>query len=484
MDVSIVGRMASTLPDDDDHPYRTGAWRPNMVEYDAADLDVVGEVPADLDGVYLRNTENPVHDSIGLYHPFDGDGMVHQIRFRAGEVSYRNRFVRTAGLAAEVEAGGPLWTGLLDSPDHSKRADGWGARGRMKDASSTDVVVHNGRALTTFYQCGEVYALDPLSLAQLGTAPWVPTGGVSAHTKVDPAAGELLFFNYGKQHPYMHYGVVDASDTLVHYVDVELPGPRLTHDMAFTERYAILNDCPLYWEPEMLAKGVHVPRFHPEVPTRFGIIPRRGQAAEIKWFEAEPTFVLHWINAFEDGDEVVLDGFFEGDPEPGKQAGGDRWQTIFRYLDLHRLQARPRRWRFNMATGAVKEEDLSDRCMEFGMINQAFAGRPYRYSYNMTAPEGWFLFDGIVKHDLSSGTETTYRFGDGVFGSETPMAPRGGGTEEDDGYLVTFTTDVVNDRSECLVLDARDIAAGPVARIRLPERISSGTHSCWAPLGA
>jgi carotenoid cleavage dioxygenase len=99
----------------------------------------------------------------------------------------------------------------------------------------------------------------------------------------------------------------------------------------------------------------------------------------------------------------------------------------------------------------------------------------------MTGVEGWFLFDGIVKHDVVSGTEQRYAFGDGVFGSETPFAPRPNAAAEDDGYLVTFTTDVNNDWSECLVLDAADITAGPVARIRLPERISSGTHSYWMP---
>jgi carotenoid cleavage dioxygenase len=228
-----------------------------------------------------------------------------------------------------------------------------------------------------------------------------------------------------------------------------------------------------------MARGIYRPRWHPDLPSRFAVVPRRG--GEVRWFEAQPTYVLHWINAYEDGDEVVLDGFFEGDPEPGKQDGGDRWQTIFRYLDLHRLQARPRRWRFNMATGAVKEEDLSDRCMEFGMINQSFAGRPYRYSYNMTAPRGWFLFDGIVKHDNATGEQKRFAFGDGVFGSETPMAPRPGATAEDDGYLLTFTTDVNRDCSEALVLTAQDLDL--VARIRLPQRISSGTHSCWAPAG-
>ncbi len=102
-------------PVDDDHPYRTGAWRPNLREWDADDLEVVeGEIPTDLDGVYLRNTENPVHPSIGMYHPFDGDGMMHQISFAGGRASYRNRFVRTDGFRAEQEAGESLWTGFYD----------------------------------------------------------------------------------------------------------------------------------------------------------------------------------------------------------------------------------------------------------------------------------------------------------------------------------------------------------------------------------
>jgi carotenoid cleavage dioxygenase len=148
---------------------------------------------------------------------------------------------------------------------------------------------------------------------------------------------------------------------------------------------------------------------------------------------------------------------------------------------MHRMETRLHRWRFDLATGNTKEEVLSDRIMEFPMINGQRAGRPYRYSYNMTGAPGWFLFDGIVKVDLRSGREERYAFGDGVFGSETPMAPRPGATAEDDGYLVTFVTDMNEERSECLVLDAADITAGPIARIRLPERIASGTHSCWAP---
>ena len=112
MTAHLVETYDTTIPADDRHPYRTGAWAPNHREWDADDLEVEGELPDDLDRLYLRNTENPLHDSIGLYHPFDGDGMVHQIRFAEGRASYRNRFVRTDGFLAELDEGGPLWTGV------------------------------------------------------------------------------------------------------------------------------------------------------------------------------------------------------------------------------------------------------------------------------------------------------------------------------------------------------------------------------------
>jgi carotenoid cleavage dioxygenase-like enzyme len=486
MDVEIVGRVLSTLPKDDDHPYRTGPWRPQTTEYRADDLTVVsGEMPSDLDGVYLRNTENPVHPALRNYHPFDGDGMVHVVGFRDGSAFYRNRFVRTDGFLAEAEAGGPLWAGVAERPSMARRPDGWGARGRMKDASSTDVVVHNGVALTSFYQCGDLYRLDPTSGDTLGKATWNGAfpfeWGVSAHPKVDDATGELLFFNYGTEPPYMHYGVVDASDELVHYVDVELPGPRLPHDMAFTENYAILNDCPLFWDPELISQGHYAARFHPDMPTRIGVIPRRRDPDSIEWFEADPTYVLHWVNAYEDGDDIVLDGFFQGDPEPGDNGMGNKWQRAFRFVALDRMQTRLHRWRLNLRTGLVKEEQLSDSITEFGMINSAVAGRPYRYTYAATGKPSWFLFDGLVKHDLVTGREERIGFGEGVYGSETTMAPRLGGTAEDDGYLITLTTDMNANESFCLVLDAARLVDGPVCTLALPERISSGTHATWAP---
>ena len=86
-----------------------------------------------------------------------------------------------------------------------------------------------------------------------------------------------------------------------------------------------------------------------------------------------------------------------------------------------------------------------------------------------------------MKHDLEAGTEEVVRLPEGVYASETVMAPRIGSNAEDDGYLVTFTMDLNNDRSECWVLDAAAPNDQPIARISLPERMSSGTHAFWQP---
>ncbi len=491
MESHIHQRHTSHLPADDDHPYRQGAWTPNLVEYTATDLDLIaGQLPADLNGVYLRNTENPLFPAFERYHPFDGDGMLHAVHFHAGRADYRNRLIPTRGLAAELAAGEPLFAGIMERPSQSKR-NGWGARQRMKDASSTDVVVHAGRALTTFYQCGDAYAFDPVTLecggveSRQGGFPvdW----GISAHTKVDELAGELLFFSYAKQAPYLRYGVVDAEHRVVHHTGVLLPGPRLPHDLAFTENYVIFNDFPMYWDPKLLAQGIHHPRYVRDQPTRVGVLGRRSAGSTVRWFDAPATYSLHFANAYESGDEIILDGYPQDDPAPSRKPDDGRYSMMMRYIDLHALKPHLTRWRFHLKTGETTQERLADTISEFPTINARHGGRPYRFVYAMTTKPGWFLFNGLQKHDLLTGEKQHDRFPEGTFASESPFAPRNRAqgivdpAKEDDGYLVTLVTDTLHNTSECQIFDAKDIAQGPIARLRLPERISSGTHSYYVP---
>lgn len=462
------------------HPYLNGPWTPLHEEVNASGLEVLeGTIPTDIDGVYIRNTENQVHQPLGRHHPFDADAMIHQISFENGEVSYRNRFVRTRCFEAEQIAGESLWGGLADPPGTSKRP-GFGAHESLKDNASTDVVVHGGKLLSTFYQCGEAYSLDPETLEQQGVAPWVPLDGVSAHTKVDEKTGDLLFFNYSKHPPYMHYGVVDRFGKVTNYTPIPLPGPRLPHDMAFSENYAILNDFPTFWDPKLLERGIHAVRMH-DLPTRFAVIPRMGKMEDIQWFEAAPTYVLHFLNAYEDGDEVIMDGYFQEDPTPPPlDSAPSGYEHLMGYLDEHSFKPKLHRWRFNLATGETIEQRLDDRNLEFGMFNQRYAGQKYRYAYSTRTKPGWFLFNGYVKHDLETGESWELNLPEGRYASESPFVPRINAKDEDDGYLVSFIIDENAGTSECILVDCKRFEEGPVVRIALPHKISSGTHSCWA----
>lgn len=473
----------ATVVDARGNPYLLGMHEPLTREIDIPELDVIGDLPSDLRGIYLRNGPNPRQNPLGVHHWFDGDGMLHGARIGNGKIGYCNRWVRTKGLQAETDAGHAIWPGLIDPPNRAL-GTAWGADRWLKDTANTDVVFHNGKAVASFYQCGDPYLLDPVTLETLGTIDLAAGGGrsMSAHNMVDETSGELMFFDYATVEPYMTYGVLDAAGRLAHLTPIELPGPRLPHTLAITEHYTILMDLPLFWDPELLKRDAHKVCFFPELPSRFGVIPRHGSGEEVRWFEADPTYIYHIVNAWEEGDEIVLDGCSMGHPEP---TSDDRRRFPGPYASLvawMRLDATYHRWRFNLATGECREEALSDLISEFPMVNGRYYGRRSRYSYHATfADAETVLFDGLVKHDSVTGTTQTYAYGEGRYGSEAPFAPADGGSAEDDGYVITFVTDVRENRAELLIFDARDIAVGPICRALIPQRIPSGFHSCWAP---
>ncbi len=484
----LLHTYTSTLAADNDHPFLHGPFTPTMEEWvaDTDSMKVIGEIPKDLHGMYVRNTHNQVHESIGMYHPFDGDGMLHAMHFEDGKATYRNRFVQTTGFLAEQAAGRSLWPGML-SPQLGARR-GWGAMGAMKDNAGTDVKIHAGKLLASMSQGSEPWRLDPFTLETLGAEPnWamkVPDG-VASHYKVDNATGEMMFFNYPEKPPYMNYGVVDKNNQLVHYVPIELPGARWPHDLGITKNYTILHDLPFHFDEQLLAKGQRKMMFYRDKPARFGVLPRYGDSASVRWFEATPCHILHLANCYEDGDWVVMDGCIMPDPHKpnvgqslaeGRQAAYDK---IRAHLDKHNNPTLMYRWRFNMKTGETREEQIDDEITEFPIVANDYVGLPYRYSYNVLYQKGEWLFRGLKRYDMVSRKTQSLEYGPGCYGSEPQVGRRIGSKAEDDGYVLTFVNNMVDNRSECWVIPAEDITKGPLARIILPHRISAGTHAAW-----
>jgi carotenoid cleavage dioxygenase-like enzyme len=465
-----------------DNPYLHGVHAPTLDEMSVDNLEVLGELPADLFGGYFRNGPNPVHQPKNRYHPFDGDGMVHGVYFQEGKASYRNRYTNTQALVDERADGKSISPGVMGPFDYSISPFG------IKDTSNTDIHWYNGDLMTQWYNAGNPYRLDSKTLETKGFFDLQGRAQrrMSAHSKVDWSTGELLFFDYGDEPPFMTFGVADASGRLQHEVAIDLPGPRLPHDMGFTAHYAVLHDLPFFHDMDVLRQHKYrVLTFHKDIPTRFGIIPRRGQSHEIRWFECQPCYILHVSNCWEEGDWVVMDGCRSLNPMPAAQPGGGDLESMLAYM---RLEANAYRWRFNLVNGEVREGDIDDLNTEFNKSNPVFHGVKSKYSYHQRIPllhEGGHTlrFTGLVKYNNDTGQRVEWGYGPGVFGSEAVYAPKPDAdrsSDEDDGYVITFVTDSNTWKSECLVFDATDIALGPIARVQLPHRVPFGFHATWA----
>lgn len=465
-------------------PTLSGGFAPIDQELHQPLLEVEGEIPADLTGMYVRNGPNRRYEAAGRYHWFDGDGMLHAVRFEGGRATYQNRWVMTDGLREELAAGSALWQGIKDPP-RQDRPDM-----PLKNTSNTDVKYFAGNLVSMWYLGGTVYQVRPDDLSTVGKLEFderlrgLP---VSAHSKVDERTGEFLFFAYGKEAPYMHYGVIDRHNQLKTLMPVELPGPRLPHDMAITPNYTILHDLPLFYDMEAFKAGRHKLKFYHEMPSRFAVVPRHGSPDQIRWFEAKPTYMYHVSNAWEEDDgqggtEIVMTGTPFRLPRDWRgNVEADKFPKMLANLEHDFVFYE---WRFNLRTGQTRERVIDDIVnQEFPVINSWMQGYKTRYSWNVLMGRSNRAEDprfcGLVQYDLERNICKTYHEGAGKWYSEAPFAPRDNSQAEDDGYLVGYMWDDDKQASYVVIFDASDVVQGPVARIRLPQRVPHGFHSTW-----
>lgn len=456
------------------NPYLHGLYAPVEREVAADDLDVIGEIPRDLHGGYFRNGPNPQTPPAGMHHWFDGDGMIHGIWFENGKARYANRYVGAVDNTADgLSPFGGIFEPAKDAP---------GRTVHYRDTANTDLVYHNGNLLALWYISGQPVAVNASTLETIRTETFngkLP-GNISAHSKVDLETGELVFFDYALYEPKMWTGTVSATGVLTQFQEIDLPGPRLPHDMGMTENYVILHDLPVIFTEQAIRNRlwqIHVA----DQPTRFGVVPRNREKTgrgDPTWFEFPTCYVYHVINAWEEGDDVVMAACkmvpngFKPDPQYGPYAA---------MADVLALRAQPFLWRMNMKTGEGREERLDDALSEFPVINNGLSGRKTKYSYHVIFDDCIEQrFSGLVKYDLETGAAVRHEFTKGVFGSEPAFAPRTQAKAEDDGYLITFTADL-GGKSEAQIIDAQNLTAPPLARITLPQRVPAGFHGVWAP---
>ena len=450
------------------NPFLDGNFAPIRQEITAEDLEVIGELPAQLAGMFVRNGPNPQFNPQGQYHWFDGDGMLHGVSIKNGKAQYLNRYVRTQGFKLEREAGKNIWTGLLEPPQMDN------PYGPSKNTANTALVYHAEKFLA-LWEGGAPHQITTSGLETIGPYSYNEKLNCpfTAHPKVDPLTGEMMFLGYSlAEPPFLQYGIVGTDGELAKTIPIDLPVGVMMHDFAITEKYTIFLDLPFTFRPERMEQGKPAFMFESDSPSRFGIMPRHGDNNSIRWFETSPCYIFHTLNAYEEGDEVVLIACRMNSTNVFVSDEGKRDPEG----DIPRLY----RWRFNLATGLVKEEMLDETPGEFPRVNEGKLGSKTRYGYvAKIAPAPVPLFEGLIKYDFAQGTSQTHLFGTRCYGGEAVFAPNPDATEEDSGWLITFVHNEESGKSELVVVNAQDMSAPPVARVKLPQRVPYGFHGTW-----
>lgn len=429
--------------------YLRGNYAPVHEEVSAADLPVQGTVPAELRGRFLRNGPNP-HTGTAP-HWFTGDGMLHGIELRDGAARwYRNRYVRTSLLDG---------TGtFVDDQGHVDHA---------AVPANTHVVGHAERILA-LVENGFPYEVTP-ELDTVGAFDFDGqlTTAMTAHPKLDPATGELHFFGYGFFPPLLTYHVADADGRLVHSEEITVKGPTMMHDFNLTEHHVVFMDLPVVFDLGLAGQGMPY-RWNEDYGARLGVMPRRGGDADVQWIEIEPCYVFHPMNAYDDGDRIVLDVVRY--PKLWEHSGDD--------FDPSFLT----RWIVDRRAGTVKEEQIDDRSAEFPRVDPRVVGRPHRYGYSEHEPLGDLNgHAALLKYDRQADTVQRHDFGAGREPGEPVFVPAREDGAEDDGWVMTYVYDRARDASDFVVLAAQDFTAAPVATVPLPQRVPYGFHGSWIP---
>jgi carotenoid cleavage dioxygenase-like enzyme len=450
-----------------DDPFLRGNYAPFPLEGEIHDCVIEGEVPRELDGTLYRNGPNPQYVPRGRYHWFDGDGMIHAFAIHDGRVAYRNRWVRTARFSLERAAGEGLFGGLADMAKTDPRA-----AATSPNAANTNIVLHAGRLLA-LWEGGLPHALDPRTLETIGPFDFRGrlVGAMTAHPKIDPETGEMLFFGYAFAPPFLRYHVVAKDGTLVRSEEIEVPVPTMMHDFITTREHVIFLMCPATIRLENIEKTGSPLGWEPELGTRIGVMPRSGGSKDVVWFEADPCYVFHPMNAYSAGGRIVADVCrYPRVPlfEAGDSASG-----------VEDLRAKLTRWTLDLAGGTVKEEPLDDLSTEFPRLDERRSGLSYRHGYAggvVPGPKKVAGFNAIVHYDLESGRRRNHLVPETDAVGEPIFVPRGPGSPEGEGFLLAPVYRGAELRSDLVILDAENVEAAPLATVKLPHRVPFGFH--------
>ncbi|KAA8519447.1 hypothetical protein F0562_013678 [Nyssa sinensis] len=452
-------------------------------------LTVEGELPASLSGAYIRNGPNPQYQPIGPHHLFEGDGMLHSIRLSAGRATFCSRYVKTYKYSLEHNAGVPVipnyfsgFYGIIDlvrgaiiTPakaisGHISLAKGFGL-------ANTSLAFFFDR-LFALVETDLPYAMRLTKEGDIETIGRHDFGdkifaNMTAHPKTDTDTGDVFAFRCFPVFPHLIFFRFDDKGSKQQDVPIfSMKSPTYVHDFAITKRYAIFPDTQLEMDPMkmVICNGMPARSRLAKMP-RIGIIPRYATSdSEMRWFEVPGFNAFHITNAWEDEHDCIIiiapnvlfiENFFN---------------------NMDKLHFSVEKLRIDMKTGMVSRTVLSNRNLELGSINPAYAGKQNRFVY-MSIGERVPKMSGVVKIDLELECEVSCRaYGPGCFGGEAFFVSKDGNDpncDEDDGYVVSYVHNEITNESQFVVMDAKSPTLDIVAVVKLPGRVPYGFHGLF-----
>ncbi len=451
------------------------------MECENSDLIVEGEVPKELCGTFYRNGPNPQFAPRGAHHWFGGDGMLHAFHITGGKVSYRNRWARTVKWQMEHEAGQTLFSSFGDPRDTDPSV----AEVQTDGLANTNVVWHGGKLLA-LEEGHAPFELDPVTLESTGAWTFQNklVGPMTAHPKIDPETGEMLFFGYNATGPLtddISFNVVNADGKLIRSEMFKAPYSAMVHDFIATRDHVIFPIMPLTGSMDRAMKGEAPYAWEPDKGTHIGIMPRQGTVADIRWFSGEPCYVFHPMNAYTQGDRIIADVCQYAEAPLFPKADGSPQNP-------DKETAHLTRWTFDLAANSddFRSEQLDDRSCEFARLDERKAGLPYRYGYfacagdsAASADASAIAFNAIGCIDHQTGRSSIHDMGTHCFTSEPIFVPRSENSAEGEGFLLANIYDDRSNSSHLLVLDAQDLTGAPLAKAQLDHRVPFGFHGNW-----
>ena len=420
--------------------YLQGNYAPVKNLISETGLKVTGQIPKDLSGLFVRNGPNPMSSvNEKKHHWFLGEGMLHGIRLDSGNALwYKNR--------------------LVDGNNSN---------------ANTSVISHAGKIYAIVEAGGYPVEIDQ-DLNSLNTKPFYGdrNAGFTAHPKLDPDSNELhaMCYDYANNFDTIDYVVIDQNGEHKKTQSIPFESRSMLHECAITKNYMLVFDLSVVFDLNKLGRGYFPMSWDDNHQSRIGLLSRNGESNTVQWFDIDRTYFFHTFNAYEDsnGNVSVTAAAY------GRLFDTD-WNGPF-------TESPPQltKWELNTKSGQATSTRLDDRSVEFPRINPKLVGKFNQYAYalassNLKEPD----FNEIVKYDLMNDTSEVYEYGSGKFGAEPVFVPAEGAQSEDEGYLLSLVYNQETDKSDLIILNAKEPKSGPLATVHLPQRVPFGFHGEW-----